>query len=118
MEKGYKKLMAYREGHKLVLQTYLATSKFPKSELFGLVSQMRRAAVSVVANILEGQARISKKEFKNFISITNGSLVELEYYLELSRELNYINRNDYEEVEKQRALTGSLLGGLLRYLKS
>ncbi len=118
MEKGYKKLKVYQEAHKLVLEIYNITMDFPKSELFGLISQMRRSAVSIVANILEGQARISKKEFKQFLSIANGSLVELEYYLELSCELGYITKQQYENLEKQRILVGSLLGGLLRYLKS
>ncbi len=67
--KGYKKLKVYREAHKLALDVYSITAKFPKSEIFGLVSQMRRAAVSVVANILEGQARATRKEFKQFLSI-------------------------------------------------
>ena len=73
--KGYKKLKVYQEAHKLVIMVYNARENFPRSEIFGLVSQMRRAAVSVVANILEGQARISKKEFKQFLSLANGSLV-------------------------------------------
>jgi four helix bundle protein len=77
MNKGYKKLRIYHEAHGLVTEVYLVTKKFPKSEIFGLVPQMRRSAVSVVANILEGQARQSKKEFKQFLSIANGSLVEL-----------------------------------------
>ena len=100
-----------------MLNVYLITNKFPKSELFGLISQMRRAAVSIVANILEGQARLSRKEFKQFLSIANGSLVELEYYFELSLELGYIDKSEYEKLENQRALTGSLLGGFIKYLK-
>lgn len=117
MEKGYKRLKVYQEAHKLVLKVYRATSSFPKAELFGLVSQMRRAVISIVANVLEGQARFSNKEFHRFVSIANGSLVELEYYFELALELKYINVNTYEDLEGQRSLVGSLLGGLRRYLK-
>lgn len=68
--------------------------------------------------ILEGQARASRKEFKQFLSIANGSLVELEYYLELSLELKYISPNEYDELEKQRLMVGSLLGGFIKYLKN
>lgn len=97
-----------------MLEAYAATEKYPKSELFGLVSQMRRAAVSVVANIIEGHARFSKKEFRQFLFLANGSLVELEYYIELSLDLRYINKTEYEKLESQRVLAGSLLGGLIR----
>lgn len=82
MEKGYKKLNVYQEAHALVLDIYSVTGKLPRSEIFGLISQMRRAVVSVVSNILEGQTRASKKDFRHFLSIANGSLVELEYYIE------------------------------------
>ncbi len=117
MEKGYKRLQAYQEAHKLAKEIYIITQNFPKSESFGLISQMRRSAVSVPANIVEGQARSSEKEFKNFLSIANGSLVELEYYLELARDLKYISSNEYENLETQRHLVGSLVGGLLKYFK-
>jgi four helix bundle protein len=115
--KGYRNLKVYQEAHVLVKQIYQVTRKFPQTEIFGLTSQMRRAAVSVVANILEGHARAGKKEFKHFLSISNGSLVELEYYIELCRELEYITKSEHEEIEKQRFAVGSLLGGLIRYMK-
>ncbi len=117
-EKGYERLRVYREAHVLVKQVYLLTETFPKTEMFGLVSQMRRAAVSVVANILEGHTRISKKEFRNFLSIANGSLVELEYYLKLSLDLNYINNLQYERTDSQRVVAGALLGGFRRHLQN
>lgn len=118
MQKGYKKLKVYGEAHKLTLEVYRITAKFPKEELFGLVSQMRRCSISVVANIIEGQARATKKDFKHFLIIANSSLVELEYYLELSLELEYISRFEYEKVEAQRFISGSLLGGFIRHFKS
>lgn len=114
--KGYKKLRVYEEAHKLVKGVYLVTEKFPKSELFGLVSQIRRAAVSVVANILEGQARSSRKEFRQFLNIANGSLVELEYYLELTLDLKYLSEEKYLELENQRHSVGLLLGGLIKHV--
>lgn len=114
--KGYKKLRVYEEAHKLVKDVYLVTDKFPKSELFGLTSQMRRSAVSVVANILEGQARSSRKEFRQFLNIANGSLVELEYYLELALDLKYLSEEQYLELENQRHSAGLLLGGLIKHI--
>ena len=116
-EKGYKKLKTFQEAHKLVLLVYQLTQKFPKDEVFGMKSQIRRASVSIPANIIEGQARLSKKELRNFLHIANGSLVETEYYLELARDLGYINGDEYEGAEKQRFLVGSLLGGLIRSIK-
>jgi four helix bundle protein len=118
MEKGYKKLKVYDEAHALVKDVYIITAQFPKEELFGLVSQMRRSAVSVVANIIEGQARLSKREFRNFLSIANGSLTELEYYLELCFDIKYITKQEYERIEMQRVSVGKLLGGLLRYFRN
>lgn len=115
--KGYKRLIVWREAHKLCLQIYKITAGYPKSELYGLVSQMRRAAVSIVANIIEGQAR-SGREFLHFLVMSNGSLVELEYYLELSLELGFIDRPTYRKIDSQRETVGKLLGGLIRSKRS
>ena len=115
-QKGYRKLRVFHAAHKLIIETYKVTEKFPKGELFGLVSQMRRSAVSVAANIIEGHAR-SRAEFKRFLSIANGSLVELEYYLELVLELGYINKQEYNLLDASRIDAGMLLGGLLKSLK-
>ena len=112
-QKGYKKLKVWEESHRLVTLVYKNTKNFPKEEYFGLVSQMRRAAISVVANIIEGQARM-KNEFYRFLMISNGSLAELEYYLQLSLDLKYISINDYKVLENQRYLVGRLLGGLIK----
>lgn len=115
-EKRYKRLKVWEKAHELCLEVYKATKKFPKSEQFALVSQMRRASVSVPANTIEGQAR-TKKEFLRFLIIANGSLSELEYFLELSLELGYINKKEYERIETVRYETGMLLGGLIKSLK-
>lgn len=111
--KGYKKLKVYEEGNKLVIMIYKVTEKFPKSELFGLVSQMRRSAISIVANIVEGYVR-GTREFRQFLVIANGSLAELEYYIDLSLDLHYLDQKEHAELLAQKTLTGSLLGGLLK----
>jgi four helix bundle protein len=111
-DKGYHKLIAWQEAHRLTLAVYKATEAFPRTELFGLTSEMRRAAVSVAANIVEGQARRSSNEFALFLDIANGSLVELEYYLELARDLGLLLAEPYDAVESIRLRVRYILHGL------
>lgn len=114
---GYKKLHVWNEAHELTLLIYKITKNIPREELFGLTSQIRRAAVSVVANIVEGQARASKKEFLQFLYISNGSLVEVEYYIELLKDLGYIDEKSFLLLHERRVVVGNLLTGLIRSLK-
>jgi four helix bundle protein len=111
-DKGYHHLLAWQEAHRLVLAVYSATESFPRNELFGLTSQMRRAAVSVAANIVEGQARKSKAEFAHFLSIANGSLTEVEYYCEVARDLGFLQPDGYDKLEAIRYRAGYLVHGL------
>jgi four helix bundle protein len=117
-DKGYQKLIVWQESHKFLLHIYHVTKSFPRDELFGLVSQIRRAAVSVAANIVEGQTRSSRNSFIQFLFIANGSLAEVEYYLELARDLCYITEQQYEKLEEKRKTVGGLLGGLIRSKQS
>jgi four helix bundle protein len=87
--KGYRDLLVWQKGIELVKEVYLLTRGFPKDERFGLVSQMRRAVVSVPSNIAEGQARHTTREFIQFISHGEGSLAELDTQLTISSELDY-----------------------------
>ena len=116
--KGYKKLKVWQEAHSLVLLVYKNTKNFPKEEIFGLTSQLKRAVVSVPANIVEGQAKRSKASFLQFLNISNGSLVEVEYYFELARELEFLTDKQYKELEDQCLVVGNLLYGLIKSLKS
>lgn len=113
-EVGYKKLLVWQEAHKLVLLVYKTTKNFPREELFGLTSQFRRAAVSIAANIIEGQARFSRKEFLQFLYIANGSLTETEYYIELARDLHYMEEKEFLLLQEKRIIVGNLLHGLIR----
>jgi len=115
--KKYKKLKVWQESHKLTLEVYRITAIFPKEELYGLISQMRRAAISVVANIVEGQSRHGEKEFLKFLYIASASLAELEYYFDLSLDLKYINKRTFDKIDNQRLLVGKLLQGLILSLK-
>jgi len=85
----FEDLTVWRKSHELVLKVYETTSEFPREELFGLVAQMRRAAVSVPANIAEGFKKRGNKDKGNFYNIAQGSLEELRYYLVLARDLKY-----------------------------
>ncbi|MEK7194905.1 MAG: four helix bundle protein [Patescibacteria group bacterium] len=103
--------MVWQKAHRLVLLVYSATKSFPKEEVFGLTSQMRRCAVSVPANIVEGYGRKSDKEKLNFFNIAKGSLTELEYYIELTLELGYINEKGFSDLVQLRSDVGRLLNG-------
>ncbi len=106
---GFRRLRVWQESHTLVLLVYQATKNFPKNELFGLTSQIQRASVSIAANIAEGHARNSRKEFLQFLSISKGSLVEVEYYVQLSRDLSYISSKEQAHLESQIHFVGVLL---------
>lgn len=88
-------LEVWKLAHQLTLEVYKITQSFPKSEQFGLMSQMRRSVSSVPTNIIEGQARQYKKEFIQFLYIAKGSLEETNYHLYLSKDLGYITEADY-----------------------
>lgn len=113
----FEELQVFQEAHKLTLMVYKSTSKFPRSEEFGLRSQMRRSAVSVAANIVEGNSRSHKKEFLQFLYIVNGSLEETKYHILLAKDLNYIFGEEYQVLHAQAELVGKLLKGLINYCK-
>jgi len=93
--RDYKKYSIWNDSHKLTLEIYLLTKKFPKEELFGITSQIRRAVSSVLTNIAEGCGRSSDLDFKRFLIISHGSATEVEYLIFLSFELNYISEEEY-----------------------
>lgn len=115
-EKGFRKLLVWQRAHQLVLSIYKLTETFPKSELFGLTSQMRRAAVSVPANIAEGYAAGGKGQFARYLNIAQGSLAEMEYYLILTHDLKYITDVQYQGAETLRGEVGFLLHRLIQSL--
>jgi four helix bundle protein len=107
--KPYKELIVWQRANEFVLEIYRATVRFPKYELYGVVTQIRRAALSVPTNIVEGYARHTPKELLRFLEIANASLNECEYLLELSRNLRYLNDDEYQHLESVRAKTSYLL---------
>src|SRR5262245_41378929 len=87
--RDYTKIEAWRAGDDLTVAVYERTRSFPKEEIYGLTSQLRRAAYSVLANIVEGALRESKKDYLHFLYIARGSLAETQYFVHLARQLNY-----------------------------
>jgi four helix bundle protein len=95
---SFEDLIVWQQAHAFVLKVYTTTSCFPKEELFCLTSQLRRAAVSVAANIAEGYRKTGVKDKLRFYNISEGSLEECRYYIILSRDLGYIDLPKYEEI--------------------
>lgn len=116
MSRDHRKLRAFELADELVIGVYELTRRFPKDELFGLTSQMRRAAVSVAANIVEGAGRSSHKEYVQFLSVSFASLRELGYFLSLVPRLGLVSPHDVQTLEQQHAETSRTLAGLLRSL--
>ena len=117
-EKGYKKLKIWEKAHELAIEIYKTSRGFPKEEIYVLTSQISRASFSVSLNIVEGHASNSKKEFLRFLNISNRSLVETEYLLEIVLELGFISEEDYIRLDKIREETGYLLKAFSESLKA
>jgi four helix bundle protein len=114
VKRKHHELKAWQEAMELVKDIYSITASFPREELYGLTGQLRRAAVSVPSNIAEGAARTGTKEFLKFLSISRGSLSELETQLIISRELNFLNSEEkiFEKINKVFGLIGGLMKSL------
>jgi four helix bundle protein len=113
----YRDLDVWKQGMELVEECYKLTASFPRSELFGLTAQMRRAAVSIPANCAEGQCRRETKPYRHHVSIAIGSHGELETYFELSVRLGFLSREECNRAMKRCDSVGRLLSGLHRALK-
>ena len=118
MGQSYRELLVWKKSVQLVKALYLATTKFPSDELYGLRSQMRRAAVSIPSNIAEGQSRLTKGEFVNFLSIARGSNAEVRSQLTLARHLGFGDQMQITRCETQATQISKMLNGLIVSLKS
>lgn len=116
--KGYHRLLVWQKARELVIDIYQLTRLFPREELFGITSQLRRASVSVVLNIVEGQRRRSKKEFLWFLDVADGSLAEVEACLELAFDLGYITRKQFEKVELRRKEVAVMSRSLMKHIET
>ncbi|MFC6860610.1 four helix bundle protein [Zunongwangia atlantica] len=114
----YRKYTVWQKSHQLVLEIYSLTAYFPESEKFNLVSQIKRAAVSIPTNIAEGCGRETQKELVRFLFISSGSAHELEYLLLLSKDLKYINQEKYEAASAKIIEIKKMLASLIRKINS
>ena len=113
MGTSYRDLVAWQVAIQFVTGIYRVTASFPKDERFGLVSQLRRAAVSIASNIAEGQGRLTEGEFRHFLGQARGSLLEAETQLHIAKELEFISGIALAPLLKQSGRIGLLLNGLL-----
>jgi len=114
---NFKDLIVWQKAHENALLIYSSTKGFPKEELFGITSQIRRAAVSIPTNVAEGCGKFTKKDFANFLQIAFGSAQEVEYLSLLSSELNYFNKTDYQKIESLNNEVKAMLISLIKKVR-
>jgi four helix bundle protein len=117
MARDFRKIRAWQLADTLALAVYDATRRFPKSEMFGLTSQIRRAAVPATANIVEGSARQHSREYLQFLCIASGSLAETGYHLDLGHRLGYLADPTYQSLSQQHESAARTLHALINYIE-
>jgi len=114
----FKSLKVWEKAHGLTLEIYRYTKDFPKEELYSLTNQLRRAASSIPANIAEGCGKKTKADFANFLNIALGSANETEYFLILSRDLNYISQDNFNTLSKEANDVKAMLINLINKVRA
>ena len=117
MARNFKNIKAWQYADDLAVLVYCKTKSFPREELYGITSQLRRAAVSAPTNIAEGASREHKREYVHFLSVARGSIAETEYLLHLAKRLEYLQDNEYKKLEDLRKETAKTLHGLINSVK-
>lgn len=118
MAAGYRDLLVWQKAVDLVTQVYADTGSFPRDEMFGLTSQMRRAAVSVPSNIAEGQGRLTRGEFQQFLGHARGSLLELETQVEIAGKLGFLKEPQARSLLDRSAEVKRMLNGLIESIRN
>ena len=118
MGRSYKDLIAWQIAMDLVLAVYRSTRSFPREEVYGLTSQLGRAAVSVASNIAEGQGRLSKREFHQFLGQARGSLMGVETQIQIAEKLHYLEAEQARSLLAKAAEGGRVLNGLIASMSS
>ncbi|MGZ4818798.1 MAG: four helix bundle protein [Terriglobales bacterium] len=118
MSRSYRQLYVWQKAKKLAGDVYRETANFPRTEIYGLTSQIRRSAVSIPANIAEGQGRLTRGEFKQFLGHARGSLLELETHLAIACDLGFLIVRNYEVIDRSCYELLGLLNRLLTSLES
>jgi len=116
--KSFEELIIWQEARKFANDIYKLTKKYPQEEMYGLISQMRRSAVSIMSNIAEGFDRRTTREFISFLVIARASISEVQNNLYISLDLNYINNEDFKIYYDYARKIAKLINGLITYLKS
>jgi four helix bundle protein len=116
--KSFTDLRVWQEGHRLVLMIYKITKTFPKEEVFGLVTQMRRAAISFTSCVAEGFSRQSYKEKLQFYSMALGSLTEIQNQLLVARDIGYVKSEKFTELANHAIQVNKMINGLIKKSKS
>jgi four helix bundle protein len=116
--KDFRELKVWQKAHQLTLAVYRITAAFPREELYGLTSQLRRAGSSIAANLAEGCGRNGDMEFARFCSMAMGSASELEYHLLLAKDLKLIKSTDYQELDQRATEVKRMLTALMQKLKA
>lgn len=117
MTRSFKEVQAWQKAHEFVILTYRATASFPNFERYGLCSQFQRAAVSIASNIAEGYRKDGIADKLRFLNISQGSLEECRYYILLSKDLNYINEDVYDQLNTTIEDASRLLNAYYRGIK-
>lgn len=117
MARSYRELIVWQKAKTLAVLIYRETEQFPRSECYGLTSQLRRASVSVASNIAEGQGRLTTGEFKHFLGQARGSLLEMETQLAIALDLGLLSRESYEVLDRESYQVLGLLDRLLNSLR-
>ena len=115
--RDFRKIKAFQFADDLAMEVYKITRRFPKEEIYGLTSQLRRAAISVAANIVEGSSRQHQKDYLHFLSMAKSSLSETEYFLSLVLRLGYLIPKDYEQMDLLAQKTARTLFGLIQAVR-
>jgi S23 ribosomal protein. len=116
--KSYRDLHVWQKSMEFVIECYRIVEKYPKHEIYGLSNQLRRAVVSIAANIAEGHERSHRKEYIQHLSISHGSLAEVETHLEIAQRLQYIDKEEHETLIEKSATIGRMINAHKRSLAS
>ena len=116
--KDFRQLKVWEKAHHLVLEIYKATATFPKEELYGLMSQLRRASVSIATNIAEGCGRNTDADFARFLQIAMGSASETEYEIILAFDLGFLSKDQFESLQAQAEEVKKMLASFLKTLRA
>ena len=116
--RDFKRLQIWDRSHRLTLRIYELTSKFPRDEIYGLTSQIRRACASIPTNIAEGCGRESSADFARFLQIATGSASETEYLILLAHDLKYLNTNQYVELTDEIVSIKKMITALLKNIRT